>query len=290
MRSEEGPRVYLLPNLMTAGNLFCGFLAIVRIFEGMRADNALAGHVYYHQAIGLILGACVFDLLDGLFARRSGQESSFGREFDSIADIVSFGIAPALLVMDIVLEDISGRLGWFVAFIYLLCGAMRLARFNVMAIENPDNGGSRDFRGVPIPAAAGVIVSLTLFILWLHEGETELGNWRYVLVALMLLLSLLMFSDIRYPSFKGINFSTKRTIPMTFLVFVVILLTIMYWQWMPAVLFGLYLSYGLVRPWVSRKWRREIEQDEIESMLEGTSGGDGGQKSVKGADETASEG
>jgi CDP-diacylglycerol--serine O-phosphatidyltransferase len=275
---------------MTAGNLFCGFLAIVRIFEGMRLEEAIDGQIYYYQAIGLILGACVFDLLDGLFARRSGQESSFGREFDSIADIVSFGIAPALLVMDIVLEDFSGRLGWFVAFIYLLCGAMRLARFNVMAIENPESGGNRDFRGVPIPAAAGVIASLTLFMLWLNEGHTELGNWRYVLIVLMLLLSILMFSDIRYPSFKGINFNTKRTIPMTFLVFVVLLLTIMYWQWMPAALFGLYLTYGLVRPWVSRKWRREIEQDEIESMREGTLDEERARELQETNDETAPEG
>ena len=166
---------------------------------------------------------------------------------------------------------------------------MRLARFNVMAIESPDNGGSRDFRGVPIPAAAGVIASLTLFMLWLNEGDTELGHWRYVLVALMLMLSLLMFSDIRYPSFKGINFSTRRTIPMTFLVIIVILLTVMYWQWMPAVLFGLYLCYGLVRPWVSRKWRREIEQEEIESMREGTSGELRASDSIEVADETAPE-
>ncbi|MEM9280313.1 MAG: CDP-diacylglycerol--serine O-phosphatidyltransferase [Verrucomicrobiota bacterium] len=271
-RRGDGPRVYLLPNLMTAGNLFCGFLAVVRIFEGMRWDDSPGGHIFYYQAIALILGACVFDLLDGLFARRSGQESAFGREFDSLADIVSFGIAPALLVMDIVLEDFSGRLGWFVAFIYLLCGGMRLARFNVMSIENPKNGATRDFRGVPIPAAAGVIASLTLLLLWLNEndGRSELGNWRYLLVALMILLSFLMLSDIRYPSFKGIHFSTKRTIPMTFLVFIVLLLAILYWQWMPAVLFGLYLSYGLVRPWVSRKWRREIEQEDVEAMREGT--------------------
>ena len=122
------PSVYLWPNLMTAGNLACGFSAVLVIFEGMR--DADGGAKDFHLAIFLILGACFFDALDGRLARIKGQESMFGREFDSLADIVSFGMAPALLVMDIVLSSFDNQLGWTIAFIYLLCGAMRLARFN----------------------------------------------------------------------------------------------------------------------------------------------------------------
>ncbi len=254
---KEGPRVYVLPNLMTAGNLFCGFLAILRIFEGMRLE--VEGEIYYYQAIALILGACIFDLLDGRVARSRKQESSFGREFDSLADIVSFGIAPALLVMDIVLDNFTDRLSWLVAFVYLLCGAMRLARFNCTAGQH-EEGGNRDFVGFPIPAAAGVIASLTLLMLWLSEGEKEIGLWRYVLPLLMLLLSFLMLSDLKYPGFKTIHWSTRRTLPIVFTTIIVVLFTVLNYQWMPAVLFNLYLVYGLVRPWISRKWRREIEQ------------------------------
>jgi len=104
--SNPGPKIYLLPNLMTAGNLFCGFAAILRIIEGKSGEEVLAGGKY-KEAIAFILGACVFDLLDGRLARLGGRESPFGREFDSIADVVSFGVAPALLVYDIVLLTIT---------------------------------------------------------------------------------------------------------------------------------------------------------------------------------------
>ncbi|MEZ5431412.1 MAG: CDP-alcohol phosphatidyltransferase family protein [Verrucomicrobiales bacterium] len=172
---RKTPKIYLLPNLMTAGNLACGFWAIVKIFEGMR--NPDGGTNPYYIAIASILGACLFDSLDGRIARIKGQESLFGREFDSIADIVSFGLAPALLVMDIVLRDFDARLGWTIAFIYLLCGGMRLARFNCLAAMNPGSS-SKDFVGFPIPAAAGLIASLTVFIFWLNEGEREIGMWK----------------------------------------------------------------------------------------------------------------
>ena len=127
------PKIYLLPNLMTAGNLFCGFTAVLRIIEASLqvAAGGSAGSLY-HEAIVFILGACVFDLLDGRLARLGGHESAFGREFDSLADIVSFGVAPALLVYQIVLRDFE-RIGWLVAFLYLLCGGLRLARFNCTA-------------------------------------------------------------------------------------------------------------------------------------------------------------
>src|ERR1700704_3244977 len=147
MKSPNGPKIYLLPNLMTAGNLFCGFAATLRILEGtiLRA-NEVGGINRFREAIILILAACVFDLLDGRLARLGGKESPFGREFDSLADIVSFGVAPALLVFKIVLYEIPHQIGWLIAGFYLLCGALRLARFNIVATYNLGTG-TRNFTG-----------------------------------------------------------------------------------------------------------------------------------------------
>ncbi len=255
------PQVYLLPNLMTAGNLACGFSAVLTIFEGMR--DVGGGAKDFHLAIFLILGACFFDALDGRLARIKGQESMFGREFDSIADIVSFGMAPALLVMDIVLSSFDNRIGWTIAFIYLLCGAMRLARFNChaqMASENPDGSVDRDFVGFPIPAAAGLIASLTIFILWLNEGQKDIGAWRYVLPALMLLLSFMMLSEFRYPSFKAIDWRAKKSLVWFFLAVLTLVCAVNFVEFVPLGIFLSYLIYGLFRPWISREWQREIEE------------------------------
>lgn len=263
MPDQEEPKIYLLPNLMTAGNLFCGFMAILSIFEAMRLggiDDLSETKVYFVRAIGLILGACVFDVLDGRLARLGGQDSDFGREFDSIADIVSFGMAPALLVMSVVLNEFNYSLGWMVAFFYLLCGAMRLARFNCVAAM--DSSSSKyHFTGIPIPAAAGVISSVTLFMMWMTEGERDLRTWRYGFLILMVLLSFLMFSKLKYPSFKGLSWKTKRTIPWVLGSVFLVVLTVNNYQWMPALLFVTYLIYGLIRPWISRRWRREIEEE-----------------------------
>ncbi|MDF1825637.1 MAG: CDP-diacylglycerol--serine O-phosphatidyltransferase [Verrucomicrobiales bacterium] len=267
----SNPQVYLLPNLMTAGNLACGFSAVVTIFDGMRDDSG--GAADFHLAIFLILGACLFDALDGRLARIKGQESMFGREFDSLADIVSFGIAPALLVMDIVLSSFDNRLGWTIAFVYLLCGGMRLARFNCLAqeaAEHPERVTSRDFVGFPIPAAAGLIASLTIFILWLNEGATEIGAWRYVLLALMILLAFMMLSEFRYPSFKALNLKARRSLVWLFVAVLILVCAVNFVEFVPLGIFLSYFVYGLVRPWISRKWRKEIEEgldDEFEPEL-----------------------
>lgn len=261
MKQEEGtPKIYLLPNLMTAGNLFCGFAATLRILEGallQSSDSAAAGALF-HTAIWFILAACIFDLLDGRLARLGGQESPFGREFDSLADVVSFGLAPALMVYRIVLQEFP-RVGWIVASIYLVCGALRLARYNCLAANG--NTSSKDFKGFPIPAAAGLIASLTLFMLWMAAGERHLGQWRYVLPALMLFLSFMMFSNVSYPSFKGINWRTTKSLPRFLIILFLLIITVMNYEWMPFVLFLLYLIYGFIRPWISRRWRREIEEE-----------------------------
>lgn len=261
MSTSSGPKIYLLPNLMTAGNLFCGFGAMLQIVEaGQVVRDGGTAIANVHQAILFILGACVFDLLDGRLARLGGHESSFGREFDSLADLISFGIAPAMLVYEIVLSDFH-RTGWLIAFFYLLCGALRLARFNCTSAD-PEHSGTDNFEGFPIPAAAGMIASLTLFLLWMDEGSREIGNWKYALPVLMLFLSFLMFSRVSYPSFKGVNWRTQRSIPRFLLIIVLLVFCVLQYQWMPAVVFFLYLSYGFVRPFLSLRLRSEIEDEE----------------------------
>src|SRR5947199_7575824 len=200
--NEQPSKIYLLPNLMTAGNLFCGFTATLKILEGalLQSANADLAADRFHEAIWFILGAFVFDFLDGRLARLGGHDSPFGREFDSLADIVSFGLAPALLVYRIVLQEFP-RAGWVVAFVYLACGALRLARFNCAAANQA--GAGKEFKGFPIPAAAGLIASLTLFLLWLADSERHLGNWKFVLPPLMLSLSFFIFSLLLQPRFKS---------------------------------------------------------------------------------------
>lgn len=259
--SDQTPKIYLLPNLMTAGNLFCGFAATLKMLQGalLQASNPDAAATLFHTAIWYILGACIFDLLDGRLARLGGQDSAFGREFDSLADIVSFGLAPALMVYRIVLIDFP-RAGWIVAFVYLLCGALRLARFNCIAAAGGSSG--KNFRGFPIPAAAGLIASLTLFILWwFGERDHSIGRWKWVLPPLMLFLSFMMFSGFSYPSFKGINWRTTRSVPRFLIIAMLLILTALNYEWMPAILFIAYLLYGFFRPFLSPKRRREIEEE-----------------------------
>jgi CDP-diacylglycerol---serine O-phosphatidyltransferase len=267
--NNHTPRIYLLPNLMTAGNLFCGFAATLKIVQGalLQSSDPDAAATLFHAAIWFILGACIFDVLDGRLARLGGQDSIFGREFDSLADIVSFGVAPALLVYRIVLIDFP-RVGWVVAFVYLLCGALRLARFNCVSDSDPPTN-KKEFTGFPIPAAAGLIASITLFMLWwLGEKEHEIGRWKWVLPPLMIFLSVMMFSRLSYPSFKAINWRTTRSLPRFLAISLILLFTVLNYEWMPAVLFLGYLLYGLLRPWVSKRWRREIEEEIGEEAIE----------------------
>ncbi|HWY40001.1 MAG TPA: CDP-diacylglycerol--serine O-phosphatidyltransferase [Chthoniobacterales bacterium] len=262
--NEQPSKIYLLPNLMTAGNLFCGFTATLKILEGalLQSSNADAAAELFHEAIWFILGAFVFDFLDGRLARLGGHDSAFGREFDSLSDIVSFGVAPALLVYRIVLQEFRTAC-WIIALVYLLCGALRLARFNTAASaeKHSANHADKNFTGFPIPAAAGLIASITLFLLWLAEGEHQLGKWKFVLPPLLIFLSFMMFSRFQYPSFKAINWKTKKSIPRFLVIFFVLIFTAMFYQWMPAVLFLAYLLYGFLRPWLSHEWRREIEEE-----------------------------
>jgi CDP-diacylglycerol--serine O-phosphatidyltransferase len=249
---EERVKIYFLPNLMTAGNLACGFFALTWIFKGET-----------QKAIWLILLAFVFDFLDGRLARWSKRQSQFGREFDSLADIVSFGVAPAFLVYEIVLSQFK-RSGWIVAAIYVICGGIRLARFNILSTR-PSASDGREFIGFPIPSAAALVVSVTMFMLWLAGHERELGPVaRWVLPALIVLLSGLMVSNVRYPTFKYIDWTLQRGVAVFAALVVVGLLLVSFFEVTLAVLFVAYMLYGLVRPWVSKRWRREIEVEEDE--------------------------
>ena len=270
MKEDDELKIPLLPNLMTAGNLCCGFLAVLSIFYGvMEASKSgtydfLLAKKYYETAILLIFGSCIFDLLDGRMARLTGQDSPFGREFDSLADIVSFGMAPAMLMAKAVLFPLPNNVGWGIALLYLLCGAMRLARFNCLAVMPKKPGDNGDFMGIPIPMAAGFIASLTILIINVQENDKDIGPWKYVLAAAMFGISLLMMSKVRYPSFKKVDFRTKGSIWTVVPIVLVLVLMVRYRYQAPVVLFSLYLVYGLVRPLISKRLQKDIEWDDDE--------------------------
>jgi len=274
MNQDDELKIPLLPNLMTAGNLCCGFLAVLSVFYGvMEASkngtyNFIEAKKYYEMAILLIFGSCIFDLLDGRMARLTGQDSPFGREFDSLADIVSFGMAPAMLLAKAVLFPLPNNVGWGIALLYLLCGAMRLARFNCLAVMPKKPGDNGDFTGIPIPMAAGFIASLTILIINFEETDRDIGWWKYLLAATMFGLSLLMMSKVRYPSFKKIDFRTKGSIWSVLAIAIVLVLLVRYRYAGPVVVFSLYLIYGLVRPLISRRWQKDIEWEDDESEPE----------------------
>lgn len=204
-KKEKHRGIYLLPNLFTTGALFSGFYAIV---AGMNHDFSAA-------AIAIFV-AMILDGLDGRVARMTGTESAFGAEYDSLADMVSFGVAPALVAFSWMLKDL-GQTGWIVAFIFVAGAALRLARFNVHV-------GSADknwFTGLPSPAAAAVVAALV----WVLHDISFAAFWPQVLVAFVIAaVGLLMVSNVRYYSFKGIDL--KNRVPFVVLLAVVLFLAI----------------------------------------------------------------
>jgi CDP-diacylglycerol--serine O-phosphatidyltransferase len=263
-------KIYFLPNLMTAGNLFCGFVALTKIVQADLTDNRFTD---IRVALFFILLACIFDLFDGRLARMGGQESPFGREFDSLADIISFGVAPAFLVHRIVLRDVfieHPEVGWFIASIYLICGAFRLARFNCLAAM-AGTGGGKDFLGFPIPAAAGLVASLTLLLMWMGDSgwldeRFSKSAWRYSLPVILLFLSWMMVSEVKYPTFKTLDLKSTGTFTKTLIAGLVIGSLVIFRLRLLIILlpllFTAYLIYGFIRPHVSRSFRRQIEDKE----------------------------
>jgi CDP-diacylglycerol---serine O-phosphatidyltransferase len=258
----QASRIYFLPNLMTAGNLFCGFGAVIKCIQARLLTDGgeyLANHAdqswitLYTQAVWLILAAVIFDSLDGRLARMGGRTSLFGAEFDSLADVVSFGMTPALMVFFLILaprEDYQWfrELGWVIAFIYLLCGAVRLARFNVITnplLHRAESESSKDFVGLPIPAAAGTVASLVLLLLNLAANARELRQLTLALPLILILVSFLMVSTIRYPSFKQINWETKTRFQTFVFVLVGLVLVVRLQEVALFFLFLGYIAYGL---------------------------------------------
>ena len=269
-------KIYFLPNLFTAANLFCGFVALTKIVEAdlTPKPNGVVNYGPIMVALGFILLACIFDLFDGRVARMVGVESPFGREFDSLADLVSFGVAPAFLVHRVVLPEVfegHAQLGWFIASIYLLAGAFRLARFNCLATM-AGTGGGKEFLGFPIPAAAGLVASLTMMMIHLEKAGYAPMKWKYALPVVLLFLSAMMVSTVKYPTFKRLDLKATSTFAKTMIAAllvgsVVILRERILYIVMP-ILFTAYLLYGFVRPRISRKMRREIEDEDEDEDAE----------------------
>ena len=273
---EPELKIYFLPNLLTAANLFCGFVALTKIVDTDRTDIDSGNFTQIYKALGFILLACIFDLFDGRVARMGGKESPFGREFDSLADLISFGVAPAFLVHRVVLKDVSihhPEIGWFIASIYLICGAFRLARFNCLAAMS-GTGGGKEFLGFPIPSAAGLVASLTLLMIWLQDKSFAQSYLKYILPALMLFLSWMMVSNVKYPTFKSLDLRATRTYIKT-LVCILFIGAVFVLQekilvFVLPILFTAYLIYGFVRPRISWQMRREIEEEAEEEDDDGS--------------------
>lgn len=243
MSNNRSRGVYLIPNLLTTGNLFSGFYAIIAVYNSHHVAAATA-----------ILIAMIFDVLDGRWARLTRTSSRFGLEYDSLADIVSFGVAPGLLIYSWALKG-YGRLGWVAAFLILACGALRLARYNV---ESSSSDGG-DFKGLPTPGAAGVIASLVL----MDDQFLQLGREvkPLLIVALIYILAFLMVSNFRYSKFKDLKLLQRK--PFATLVAAVLFLVVLAAQpyIMLFVLFGFYAVSGpLTQPvgWAIGGLRRKF--------------------------------
>jgi len=245
--------IYLLPNLFTTGTLFGGFYAIVMAMAG-RFEPACVG----------ILIAMIADGLDGRIARMTNTSTDFGKEYDSLCDMVAFGVAPAIVIYAFSLQYLveyrwlGGKLGWVIAFTYAACAALRLARFNVLAAIA---GSNKDFYGVPSPAAAAVV---TFFVWSCVDSSHSLFSWvagrvpfngpdvLAVAAPLTLAAALSMVSSIRYNSFKKLNLGGRmRFLPFAAVVGVVALVAID----PPRVLFLAFFAYAVSGP-VTMLWRR----------------------------------
>ena len=215
---------YALPTLFTAGNIFLGYLSILRSFRGaMLAASAAPGASEHFEVAAKAIGIAVFlDGLDGRIARMTNTTSDFGREMDSLADVISFGLAPAVLAFAWGVQFVDTatpaalrhhlfNAGYFAAFLFLLCGAARLARFNIQAnpvLKNPGRPDRKYFAGLPIPAAAGMVAAVVYAC-----DSVPLAFWPLsaAWLALLVLLGFLMVSTWRYYSFKGISLARPRS-------------------------------------------------------------------------------
>jgi CDP-diacylglycerol--serine O-phosphatidyltransferase len=218
-----GMYIYILPNLMTTANLFCGFYSLIFSIKGEFKSAAIA-----------IVIASIFDLLDGRLARLTHATSKFGAEYDSLCDLVSFGVAPAMLMYLWALQPF-GRFGMMASFLFATCGALRLARFNVQVGVVEKNY----FQGLPIPMAAGIVASS--FMAFEDLGWSPIEWQGKLLFAMVVLLAIVMVSNFRYRSFKDLDL--KERLPFKYLILGVIILVVVALR--PEVmLFLLFLTYA----------------------------------------------
>jgi CDP-diacylglycerol--serine O-phosphatidyltransferase len=233
---REHPRrgIFLLPSLLTTGNLFCGFLALILTSQARFIEAAVA-----------IFVAMLMDMLDGKVARLTRTTTQFGLEFDSLADVVSFCVAPAFMLYMLALGRL-GRAAWLGAFLFVICGALRLARFNVYSGVSD----RRYFVGLPTPAAAGIVAAVVFLL-----GNDELSQWQGAAIAAgTYIVAILMVSTFRYYSFKEIDFARRRPTGVLLLVVIAVLIVATHPQWFLFLLFSAYVLSGPTRPvWARRR-------------------------------------
>ena len=237
IRIKKG--IYLLPNLFTTASLFAGFYSII----------ASVQEKYYIAAVAILI-SLVFDGLDGRIARFTNTTSKFGAEYDSLADLIAFGVAPSLLAYIWAMSS-DGKLGWMAGFLFVACGALRLARYNIQ-IGIID---SKVFNGLPIPAAASVIATTVIFFHFIgSEGKYSNSYITYFVI----ILALLMVSNIKYYSFKGMNLRSR--VPFTFILIVVAVLLVIYYK--PEIIaFVIMLGYAISGPvWWVVKFGQKITE------------------------------
>ena len=280
---QDAARIYLLPNFFTAGNMFCGFMSLISCIEAKYSETIAAANAKYMLAVYLIFGACVFDLFDGRVARMFKKESMFGAEFDSIADTVSFGVAPAFLVYFLILDpgrsadSLAGILtsaGPFVGFIYLLCAGIRLAKFNVLTNPlipgNEKKSPASDFMGISSPIAAAITASFVLLLTHNPDEAKDLKEWLpVILLPTMILVSILMVTNIPYPTFKHINWNTKSKAQAFVLVIILAICAAIFHVYVvPAALLA-YVLFGIVRA-LKRKISGKKTEPSPEDAVEDT--------------------
>jgi CDP-diacylglycerol--serine O-phosphatidyltransferase len=242
-QKQQNRGIYLLPNLFTTAGLFAGFYAIVAAIRGDFESAAIA-----------IFIAMIMDGLDGRIARMTNTQSDFGAEYDSLADMVSFGLAPALVIFQWSLLDM-GKFGWMVAFIYAACGALRLARFNTqLGIED-----KRYFQGLPSPAAAACLAG------WVWAGtsnDIDPALMTAIALPLTFVAGILMVSTVRYSSFKELDLHGK--VPFVVMLVLVLIFALVAID-PPLILFGSFALYALSGPVLTliklRQHRAERQQE-----------------------------
>jgi CDP-diacylglycerol--serine O-phosphatidyltransferase len=235
IRIKKG--IYLLPNLLTTASLFAGFYSII----------ASVQEKYFVAAVAILV-SLVFDGLDGRIARFTNTTSKFGAEYDSLSDLIAFGVAPSLLTYIWVMSS-DGKMGWLAGFLFIACGALRLARYNIQIgiIE------SKVFNGLPIPAAAAVIATTVIFFDCIGiEGK----DYHSYLTCVVILLSLLMVSSIKYYSFKGMNFHAR----MPFRIFLIVVGILLFIYYKPEIMaFVIMVGYAISGPiWFVVKFGQKI--------------------------------